>query len=258
MRKALLNVSIAAVAVIAGPAEAAVTFLDARVATTSSAQANSTSQVDTAQDEAFGSFRAGLVADTNASASDGAAFATADSMVGASFIDAAQGGFLFDPRSANVGSADDNSFAAAFFGGEASYSFRIDTASLLTLDYVTFGGSESTGAGLASLGYFDLLIAGPSQYSSQIFANTNGTTAFGLTAGDYTFSVFEGSFSALGTAFASGAGTANISRGGAFNFSIADAAAVPEPSTWAMLIVGFGAVGFAMRRSRQRVRVAYS
>ena len=27
--------------------------------------------------------------------------------------------------------------------------------------------------------------------------------------------------------------------------------AVPEPATWAMMLVGFGAVGFAMRRRKQ-------
>jgi hypothetical protein len=37
------------------------------------------------------------------------------------------------------------------------------------------------------------------------------------------------------------------------NFMFASpAGAVPEPSTWAMLIVGFGAVGGAMRRGRRR------
>lgn len=40
-------------------------------------------------------------------------------------------------------------------------------------------------------------------------------------------------------------------------------AAVPEPTTWAMMLFGFGAIGFAMRRRKsaekgQRVRVAYS
>lgn len=35
-------------------------------------------------------------------------------------------------------------------------------------------------------------------------------------------------------------------------------AAVPEPATWAMLLAGFGAVGFAMRRKReQRVAVSF-
>ena len=37
------------------------------------------------------------------------------------------------------------------------------------------------------------------------------------------------------------------------NFTFASpAGAVPEPSTWAMLIVGFGAVGMGMRSSRRR------
>jgi hypothetical protein len=33
--------------------------------------------------------------------------------------------------------------------------------------------------------------------------------------------------------------------------------AVPEPATWAMMIAGFGMVGFAMRRSR-KVSVVYA
>ena len=35
-------------------------------------------------------------------------------------------------------------------------------------------------------------------------------------------------------------------------FTLASVSAVPEPSTWAMMLLGFGAVGFAMRRSRRR------
>lgn len=30
---------------------------------------------------------------------------------------------------------------------------------------------------------------------------------------------------------------------------------VPEPATWAMMLVGFGAIGFAMRRTRRSVRL---
>ncbi len=37
-----------------------------------------------------------------------------------------------------------------------------------------------------------------------------------------------------------------------------NAGAVPEPSTWAMLISGFGLVGFALRTTRRRAAFAAS
>lgn len=37
-----------------------------------------------------------------------------------------------------------------------------------------------------------------------------------------------------------------------------DTGAVPEPSTWAMMLFGFGAVGFAMRRRRQKLTISYA
>lgn len=45
----------------------------------------------------------------------------------------------------------------------------------------------------------------------------------------------------------------NNSGAGSLGGSITIAsAAVPEPGAWAMMLLGFGAVGFAMRRSRRR------
>lgn len=41
-------------------------------------------------------------------------------------------------------------------------------------------------------------------------------------------------------------------------FADSNVAVVPEPSTWAMMIAGFGVVGFAMRRRRQTVRVSFA
>lgn len=37
-----------------------------------------------------------------------------------------------------------------------------------------------------------------------------------------------------------------------------DAAAVPEPGTWAMMLAGFGAIGFAMRRRPRRTAVQFA
>ena len=59
-----------------------------------------------------------------------------------------------------------------------------------------------------------------------------------------------------GTANASAA--ANNSYAGTLNF-----APVPEPGTWAMLLLGFGIIGFGMRRrnstaGQQRMRVSYT
>ncbi|WP_225206464.1 FxDxF family PEP-CTERM protein [Novosphingobium huizhouense] len=56
---------------------------------------------------------------------------------------------------------------------------------------------------------------------------------------------------------------ANGSYAGTISFA-AGAGAVPEPATWALMILGFGAIGFAMRRQRSRksgpvtYRVAYA
>jgi hypothetical protein len=41
---------------------------------------------------------------------------------------------------------------------------------------------------------------------------------------------------------------------GSLSLSLAPTAAVPELATWAMMILGFGAVGYAMRRQRPALR----
>lgn len=49
----------------------------------------------------------------------------------------------------------------------------------------------------------------------------------------------------------------NGSYAGTISFA-AGAGAVPEPATWALMIMGFGAIGFAMRRQRSRKQGAAS
>jgi hypothetical protein len=43
-----------------------------------------------------------------------------------------------------------------------------------------------------------------------------------------------------------------------YYYGAAQTGAVPEPTTWAMMIFGFGAIGAYMRRVRQSVRLAYT
>ena len=46
---------------------------------------------------------------------------------------------------------------------------------------------------------------------------------------------------------------------GTFEYTRTNAAAVPEPAAWAMMVVGFGAIGFAMRgRQRQSVHCSFA
>ncbi len=46
------------------------------------------------------------------------------------------------------------------------------------------------------------------------------------------------------------------STGGFFSAFSTVAVAVPEPSTWAMLLIGFGAIGYAGYRSAQKKTAA--
>lgn len=55
----------------------------------------------------------------------------------------------------------------------------------------------------------------------------------------------------LNTITISGISRGNGSYGGQATFQ----PAVPEPSTWAMMILGFGVIGFGMRRSRKPARM---
>lgn len=95
----------------------------------------------------------------------------------------------------------------------------------------------SFGTGLAS--QFQI------QGTSAGFAQFGGDTVFGGTFMNPVFSTGTYQF----TGFFSN-GTLNVSSIGG---------AVPEPATWAMLLIGFGAMGFAMRRARQtRASVSFA
>lgn len=100
----------------------------------------------------------------------------------------------------------------------------------------------------------------------------DGTT--GVRSGSYVFhtlaewgDILGGTVTGIGTGQGSGAGAAfnayadnlaltTTSGTRTYNFTAGVTAAVPEPSTWAMMLIGFGAVGGAMRRKRRQALIA--
>lgn len=73
---------------------------------------------------------------------------------------------------------------------------------------------------------------------------TSGTVGVGVRSDDYT--------SSYGYSFAGPVSLSLAPAGGL------GGGALPEPATWAMMILGVGAAGYSLRRRQQRVTLAYS
>lgn len=86
------------------------------------------------------------------------------------------------------------------------------------------------------------------------FAFVGQTGFVGLDAGDITLVGNQLQIDFRGTCNACGG---QITTGDVLTISF-DAGAVPEPATWAMLILGFGAVGASLRRRRSALTYAFS
>jgi hypothetical protein len=83
------------------------------------------------------------------------------------------------------------------------------------------------------------------------------TTLYDLASnGENFFNAFNGTFKSVTMTFANGATVQDVRQ---FRINAAPTAAVPEPATWAMMLLGFGAIGFGMRRRRSdTVRVRFA
>lgn len=110
-------------------------------------------------------------------------------------------------------------------------------------DKVTFSFAGDNGT-------FSLLVNGASQFSvpscSICTISTKGQNKFTLSGGN---------ISSLSFAFTPGVSTAKQFRVDGVQ------SAVPEPATWALLLLGFAGIGFSLRRRKagtQRLRIAYS
>ncbi len=131
------------------------------------------------------------------------------------------------------------------------YGYDIDTG---TGQWLGFPGGDATWA-----------FASPT--NSFGFYSTGTQTTFGLTftvsidgAGAQVFNLtpnVNGGAQYFGVTSASAFNQVVISRPGGdawgidrVSYNFAQNAAVPEPGTWAMMLLGFGAIGFAVRRRR--------
>lgn len=98
--------------------------------------------------------------------------------------------------------------------------FVIDTAALLVSGDVTANGSDLGSVGLFTIGS-----------GTSLFLTADAAGAFTLIFGAPDLTGAEVGFATVN----------------------AQTQAVPEPGTWMMMLAGFGAVGFALRRSRKRM-----
>jgi hypothetical protein len=83
--------------------------------------------------------------------------------------------------------------------------------------------------------------------SGSVSSNGAGGAFFDFNNTPQTFTYNGGSFSFFVNDLGISAGDSNL----ALNGVIRATAAVPEPATWAMMLLGFGGIGMAMRRRRR-------
>ena len=170
--------------------------------------------------------------------------------------------------------------ALATYNGGASQSITFDISETSAgVDYV----AAVFGYGSGSDFYIKVQDNGPGGFGNYGFYTGNGSGAGGqfgslssaFTSGSVTAS-YVGNLATLVVTPTGGAaqtytytygftpgstsvGLGFLGNGRADNFALAPlAASVPEPAMWAMMILGMGAIGFAMRRQKVTTRVSYA
>lgn len=166
----------------------------------------------------------------------------------------------------STGLSNGSTSVATLVGGTVYNSDRpfadIPAGSVFGNNFLAAGPSSNGAATLAftaATSYLSFLWGSPDLYNSLTINSTSGSQTF--TAQSLGFPVTNGNQSVSQyVRFQASAGTLinsvtfnNVPSQDAFesaNFSIT---AVPEPATWAMMLIGFGGMGLMMRRRKSKV-----
>ena len=128
---------------------------------------------------------------------------------------------------------------------ESSYQL-LGTASFCSFPDDECGTLFTGQAGIDLTLQFSLMAGSTFSLAGYLFADdfTTGTADFFNTAR------LTGISTSNGASLVSASGTLTSLGNGQFGYQAVQAGAVPEPATWAMMLLGFGAVGHGMRRRR--------
>ena len=140
--------------------------------------------------------------------------------------------------------------ATSSFGGPyGSFSF-------LSPGFINSSSTSGTSIAFPNLTSCSVTFGGGTCGAQTLYNNTSGLTgtpsdavSFGTSNGQGAYFYFaDGAFTNYGT-------YTNIlfgsSQAATLRVSLAPNSAVPEPATWAMMLIGFGAIGVSLRRRRR-------
>jgi hypothetical protein len=160
-----------------------------------------------------------------------------------------------DMEVADFGAQSDGEGLAIFSDADGNFLIA-DLASIATSISLDFGNDDPFFTNPGDLAVLQLFLGGVLVDTVQVVLNPDDIM-------NQTISYAGGAFDRFTFAFTNAAG-APFTGGGQKNVGLIEivdnirlnVGAVPEPSTWAMMLLGFGAVGFSVRRNKKKARIA--
>lgn len=148
------------------------------------------------------------------------------------------------------------------FTATSSYGGAYGSFSFLSPDFINSSSTLGTIIGLDNLTSCSVTFGGTACGTQLLYNNTSAISgslsdaiSFGTLSGTSTnrgavFYFADGALTNYGTYSSILFGS---SQAATLRVSLAPTSAVPEPATWAMMLIGFGGMGLALRRRRRAI-----